>query len=146
MKKKSIKNQILKLKKKGHSYSEIQKIVGCSKGTISYHLGIGQKDKTLNRTRGYRTKIKEYIQQYKAGKKCTDCGEDYPYWVLEFDHLKDKSFTIGRFRSSAVSIETIKEEISKCEVVCANCHRNRTFQRLVKTGKYVNLDICEYPE
>jgi thymidine kinase len=147
MKKKTVKEKILELKKKGYSYSQIQKEVGCSKGTIAYHLGIGQKDKTINRTKGYRTKIKDYIQEYKAGKVCIDCGENYPYWILEFDHLgDDKNFTIAQFREVTNSLEIIKEEIKKCEVVCANCHRNRTFQRQTKNARHVNLDICDYPE
>lgn len=40
---------ILKLKNSGHSYTEIAKILNCSKGTISYHLGEGQKSKTKKR-------------------------------------------------------------------------------------------------
>jgi len=37
------KENILKLRAEGKTYTEIQKILGCSKGTISYHLGDGQK-------------------------------------------------------------------------------------------------------
>ena len=44
-----IKDQILKLRDLGYSYLEIQKQLKCSKGTISYHCGKGQKDKTTNR-------------------------------------------------------------------------------------------------
>ena len=49
-----MKEQILKLKSEGKSYREIQKILGCSKGTISYHCGNGQKEKTTNRQRQLR--------------------------------------------------------------------------------------------
>jgi 5-methylcytosine-specific restriction endonuclease McrA len=38
--------EILQLREQGLSYREIQKELGCSKGTISYHLGKGQKEKT----------------------------------------------------------------------------------------------------
>jgi hypothetical protein len=58
---------------------------------------------------------------------CVDCGETDPL-VLEFDHLRDKSFTIGlelRHRKW----QDILDEIKKCEVVCANCHRRRTARR-----------------
>lgn len=40
-----VKNQILDLRKQGLSYNKIQKIVGCSKGTISYYCGKNQKEK-----------------------------------------------------------------------------------------------------
>jgi hypothetical protein len=48
--------------------------------------------------------------------------------VLEFDHLRDKRFSIGR-ELSRRSWPSIVAEMEKCEVVCANCHRRRTAQR-----------------
>ena len=143
---KSKKDQILELKAKGYSYREIQKIVGCSKGTIAYHIGIGQKDKTRNRTNECRTKIIRFLQEYKANKVCADCKENYPYWMLEFDHIGGKTFTIAAHRNKTKDLEKVKEEIKKCEVVCCNCHRNRTFMRQTKDGKYIGLEFCDYPE
>jgi transposase len=146
MKNKTLKEQIIELKNKGYSYNEIKKELGCSKATICYHVGVGQKEKTDNRRRDGRTKVRKYLQEYKAGKKCADCGENYPYWMLEFDHLKDKKFTIGQFSSKTVDLDIIKLEIEKCDVVCSNCHRNRTFQRSLKNGDNVDWDNCKYPE
>ena len=143
---KSKKDQILELKDQGCSYREIQKITGCSKGTIAYHIGVGQKDKTKNRTRECRTKVMRFLQEYKSGKICCDCKENYPYWLLEFDHLGDKKFTISEFRNSTMDLEKIKEEIDKCDVVCCNCHRNRTFIRQTKDARYVGLEFCKYEE
>ncbi len=48
--------------------------------------------------------------------------------VLEFDHLRNKAFNIGEGFAERVW-KTILEEIEKCEVVCANCHRRRTALR-----------------
>jgi hypothetical protein len=48
--------------------------------------------------------------------------------VLEFDHLRDKLFSIGNKLSSR-SWKSILAEIEKCDVVCANCHRRRTGRR-----------------
>ena len=128
------KDEILRLRSEGRSYNEIQKELGCSKGTISYHLGVGQKDKTLNRQKDNRNNIRKYIQEYKQLKGCKDCKENYPYWILEFDHLGDKKFNISSARTSVTSIEEVIKEIEKCEVVCANCHKNRTYSRLLKTN------------
>lgn len=145
MKEKSLKEKILELKACGHTYNQIKEKLECSKGTISYHIGIGQKDKTGKRRRDGRNLIRKFIQEYKSGKRCTDCGEDYPYWMLEFDHLKDKKFTIGTFSSKTVNLEVVKKEISKCEIVCCNCHKNRTFNRSIKTGGDVSWESCKYP-
>jgi hypothetical protein len=58
---------------------------------------------------------------------CVDCRETDPL-VLEFDHLADKAFTISEGLRDR-SWTAIVEEMAKCEVVCANCHRRRTAQR-----------------
>tara|TARA_R110000765_G_scaffold3358_5_gene10403 strand:+ start:434 stop:970 length:537 start_codon:yes stop_codon:yes gene_type:complete len=49
-----MKDLILKLRENGKSYREIEKILGCSKGTISYHCGKGQKKKTTARRAKWR--------------------------------------------------------------------------------------------
>ena len=60
-------------------------------------------------------------------KPCMDCGIQYPHYVMEFDHAaKNKCFNIGNGRN-CYSLIKLQEEIEKCEVVCANCHRERTY-------------------
>lgn len=44
---------------------------------------------------------------------------------MDFDHREDKKFNIAQL-SKIASVEKLKEEIAKCDVVCANCHRIRT--------------------
>lgn len=61
---------------------------------------------------------------------CTDCGIKYPPYVMQFDHLRDKEFQIGN--SFTFSLERVLAEIEKCEVVCANCHAERTHQRWIE--------------
>jgi transposase len=136
-----MKDKILALSAEGKSYRQIQAILGCSKGTIAYHLGTGQKEKTRARTRDRRGKIVKLIQEIKQNTPCTDCKENYPYWIMEFDHLGDKSFTISHHHDHTSDIEKIKLEISKCEVVCANCHKNRTYMRAA-TSNSNTMDVA----
>jgi hypothetical protein len=68
-----------------------------------------------------------YLIAYFRTHPCVDCGEADPV-VLEFDHLRDKLFSVG-MELSQRSWESVLEEIEKCEVVCANCHRRRTAVR-----------------
>jgi CRISPR/Cas system Type II protein with McrA/HNH and RuvC-like nuclease domain len=49
-----VKDKILELRSQGKSYKYIVKILGCSRGTVSYHCGKGQKEKTYNRTKLFR--------------------------------------------------------------------------------------------
>lgn len=68
-----------------------------------------------------------FLIEYFATHPCVDCGENDPL-VLDFDHLRDKEFTIGHELITR-AWESVLAEIEKCEVVCANCHRRRTAER-----------------
>jgi transposase len=138
-----LKKSILEMHKRGYSYREIQAKLGCSKGTISYHVGNGQKEKTITNTRDKRSKIRKLIQETKHNKPCADCKEKYPYWIMEFDHLGDKLFEMSEFHHSTCDIEKVKKEINKCEIVCSNCHKNRTYKRQMKSGQGGGLIVEE---
>jgi hypothetical protein len=68
-----------------------------------------------------------FLLDFFVTHPCSDCGETDPV-VLEFDHLRDKAFNIGEALSRR-NWQAILDEIAKCEVVCANCHRRRTAVR-----------------
>ena len=55
---------------------------------------------------------------------CADCGVKYPPYVMDFDHRGDKVQGVAGMWSR--SMEVLLAEIAKCDVVCANCHRERT--------------------
>lgn len=67
----------------------------------------------------------DFVIDYLKDKKCLDCGED-DIVVLEFDHISDKKFEISYATRATYSLEKIKQEIDKCDIVCANCHKRRT--------------------
>lgn len=64
---------------------------------------------------------------------CMDCGIKYPYYVMDLDHRLgvEKGFGLNLAVSTRKSVEAILAEIAKCDVVCANCHRERTHMRLI---------------
>ena len=105
-------------------------MLGCSKGTIAYHLGDGQKQKNLTRGNLGKAKRRRQIWEYKEKIGCADCKEKYPHYVLEFDH-KSGFEKLGSPTEMAAyfGIEKAMEEIKKCDVVCANCHKIRTYNR-----------------
>lgn len=77
-----------------------------------------------------RVELREYIQKLKE-VPCKDCGVEYPYYVMHFDHIgQDKEGTISRMVANGQTVK-VKAEVAKCEVVCANCHAERTHQRHV---------------
>lgn len=67
---------------------------------------------------------------------CMDCGVKYPPWVMQFDHLRDKVNSVSKMK--LLRHETIVAEIEKCDLVCANCHADRSYKRqnpsLAKSG------------
>lgn len=67
---KGLGSKILELYEAGFSYREIEKKLGCSKGLISYHCGVGQKDKTLGNQRRNRKSdvLKTKVQRFVATK------------------------------------------------------------------------------
>lgn len=76
--------------------------------------------------------------QHKKDVPCADCGIVYPHYVMHFDHLgvEPKLFTVSQMRTKTKQV--ILDEIAKCEVVCANCHAERTHNRLNKTTKTID--------
>jgi hypothetical protein len=73
----------------------------------------------------------EYIRSKKTDVPCHDCGGKFPPYCMDFHHLNEgtKHYAL-KHRSfvdkmSTCSIKRIDEELSKCVIVCANCHRIR---------------------
>jgi ssDNA-binding Zn-finger/Zn-ribbon topoisomerase 1 len=62
-------------------------------------------------------------------RPCLACGKTFPPFVMQFDHrdASAKKFLVCRTRLS--SRNRILEEAAKCDIVCPNCHRDRTFRR-----------------
>lgn len=66
----------------------------------------------------------------KLSRGCKDCGYAAHAQALQFDHIgNDKKMNVSDMIRSDYSWETIKVEIDKCEVRCANCHAVVTAQR-----------------
>lgn len=98
-----------------------------SRAAIRRHY-YANKDQYLERNRERRKKLRQYVSDLKGSTSCVDCKIQYPYYVMDFDHLEDKVGAISQL-IKANNMSALKAEIEKCEVVCANCHRIRTFLR-----------------
>jgi hypothetical protein len=71
-----------------------------------------------------RQGLREFLVAQKAGKSCQRCGNN-DWRVLDFHHLDPsvKEGTLNKAIARNWSKEHILQEITKCEVLCANCHR-----------------------
>jgi hypothetical protein len=80
----------------------------------------------LSSSRRRTRKLRAIVTEAK-NKPCADCGQRFPHYVMDLDHRRGKKeFQLGQ--GLRKSERRIMEEISKCDVVCANCHRERTFR------------------
>ena len=79
-----------------------------------------------------RVMLKLYLDEKKDGP-CVDCGETYPPYVMDFDHVRgEKVFALSDMARRGTSKAKLDAEIEKCDLVCANCHRERTHGPVVQ--------------
>lgn len=96
---------------------------------------------------GIRRKVtqkqqQEYIRQYLLIHPCVDCGES-DIVCLDFDHVRgEKANDIAHLIRSGGSWNKIIEEMGKCDVRCANCHRKRTARQFGswRLGSMLEID------
>lgn len=81
------------------------------------------KDKARRLNQEYYKRNAQIMWDYLKENPCIDCGESDPV-VLEFDHKGDKDYNVSEMHT--YSVQRLKEEIIKCDVRCANCHRRKT--------------------
>jgi transcription elongation factor Elf1 len=104
---------------------------------ISYN---NNKDTTLERNKRNNNKTKQWYDEYKSTLECLECGENH-ISCLDFHHTdrNSKEFNISSLLFSTYSIETIKKEIEKCVVLCANCHRKLHYNEKLKSNKSLKI-------
>ncbi len=107
-----------------------------AKGTLASYCKVHQSEYTKKhyqsnpneykqRARDATSRKQQFIREAKD-KYCKDCNIKYPYYVMQFDHKFDKKFNVSRM-ANRCSWKQIIEEISKCDIVCGNCHAERTW-------------------
>lgn len=86
------------------------------------------KEKIAARVKARHAEAREWMNELKR-RPCMDCGRVFPPCAMDFDHQPEtaKKFVPSRLKS--VSKKLAMEELSKCDVVCACCHRIRTYKR-----------------
>ena len=95
-----------------------------------YHKNMEEQRKRQRDTRAKLEPIKRsYVVQYLSTHPCVDCGEANPV-LLEFDHQPGaktaKRYEISNIVHRGYSLQTLINEIAKCDVRCVRCHRLKT--------------------
>ena len=84
-------------------------------------------------------KVKNHILYVKRHSGCVVCGEDEPC-CLHFHHRNPGSKLFEVSRAGTRSLEEVKKEIAKCDVLCANCHAKVHAKRIVRADHYIKRD------
>jgi len=99
----------------------------CRQKAASRKYYESHKDEYLARNRAKKSAIRDWIQSLK-NRPCMDCGGQYPHYVMDFDHRPNEEKLYEPTRLYVMqSWRKARTEIAKCDLVCANCHRERTF-------------------
>lgn len=100
------------------------------------HEKLREQRRIADRDRKERNRA--HIRTFKE-KPCADCGVQYPFYVMQFDHVRgEKEGDISKFVSNRQWKKALAE-IEKCDVVCANCHMARSFERQPKGEDHPNF-------
>ena len=83
------------------------------------------------------TKNINFLWEFKKSP-CMDCGGQFHPSAMDFDH-KDSSKKYKDVSSLKNNRQKLLEEIKKCDLVCANCHRIRTWRRKNNLSEKVNI-------
>lgn len=77
-----------------------------------------------------RADMRIWVRSLKEGKPCVDCGGCFHFAAMDWDHLPgfEKREAVSRLLLTFDKVKVL-EEIAKCELVCSNCHRIRSYNR-----------------
>ena len=96
---------------------------GAYQARIGYH-----RNRSRNNKRQRRSLFRDKLVELK-NNPCTDCGQVFHWAAMDFDHVRGrKKFNISQAQD--IPWHKIEQELKKCELVCANCHRIRSHGRL----------------
>lgn len=88
------------------------------------------KTRNTLRRKLHMPQLYRFANRYKTLCGCIDCGYKSHAVALDFDHVRGEKYKdISVMINNGVSLTTLKAEIRKCEVRCANCHRIATAKR-----------------
>jgi hypothetical protein len=112
--------------KKGKKYQS--KCKECVKAYHKKHY-LKNKNKYKHQAKAKKKKLIKILWNLKDNP-CVDCGNKFPPWVMQYDHIdsSNKDMAVGNLTNWG-SEKRLREEIKKCELVCANCHADRTYLR-----------------
>jgi hypothetical protein len=91
------------------------------------------RSKIYEQTKKNQEFVKRHVQKLRCNP-CHDCKKTYPWYIMEFDHRDGRDLNYRSFKNIK-SMKRLKIELTKCDLVCRNCHGIRTYERAVAAGR-----------
>lgn len=113
-----------------HTLKETAKEFGISVSTVKKYaspkrIPLTEEELKTRRVKAVvkrRKKLKRLLVDYKGGK-CIKCGYNKSYSALQFHHRNPEEKEFGLSMNGLCrSLEVMKKEVDKCDLLCANCH------------------------
>lgn len=95
--------------------------------TVDQRWHYRNRETNAKRTRERRSNLRAWVYRIKRRHGCTRCVERDPA-CLEFHHVEEKEMQVTRMVTHGYARDRINEEIEKCIVLCANCHRKEHYE------------------
>ena len=86
------------------------------------------KENRLEYAKAHRDKRRAYCREYLGGK-CVVCGTTHN---LQFDHIKREEKKYNITEKISIKFDNLKEELDKCQLLCAPCHLEKTASEWTK--------------
>lgn len=100
---------------------------------LVYYISMARDTEQYNAWRRERWRGHQKELQELKSAPCADCRGVFPHYVMEFDHVpergKKKKNLPAIIGGSTLRSKTFQDELAKCDLVCANCHKVRTHNR-----------------
>ena len=102
---------------------------------------VANHDVEYARVKAVAKRVREWFLSYKETLACIRCGEDHPA-CLDFHHRdpNQKEIEVSRGPGLGWSKERILNEIAKCDVLCANCHRKYHYALVVQLDRTLGYE------
>ncbi len=100
---------------------------GCAaRRSVAYYKQ--HRKKILDKSLKVQEEDRAWLRELKDNKPCMDCKVVHRHFALDYDHRdpSKKLAAVGNVLNSHGRATALKE-IAKCDLVCANCHRYRTY-------------------
>ena len=101
----------------------------------------GLKETLKRKAKEHRLAMRKWVNTWKEEHGCSSCGFKGHHFQLDLDHVDPETKRCSNHRSYEPNWrrERIENEIKKCVILCANCHRLKTF------NNSDHLQVCDSP-